>query len=610
MLTVHTADGLIITNDKNTSDIITITEITNMLTQDSYYRKINNWPLVKIPKILTIKIRKLGDIFSVQSQNRHDRYDNYYNQSDNKKYQIKHEAMIYYIKTAFPYITELLELGNGHLVACGGAIVNAILQPLCSAKSSDIDIFFYDLTPDEAGKMRITAIIFLVEKWKLHPDIEEIFIKRNEFTTTVCIATKEGNFDPIVGNYEEYHRYEFQFIHRIYPTISSIIGGFDLSACMVAYDGNEIYATPLGMWSMQNKSIIIDTKRRSTSFEHRLRKYQRYGFRLIFPGLTQQCVHKYHDDHHAYDVMINKINIIANTYNYEFISKYKEVDDCLIRLKSKDRKVREDILPYFKLTDDSIDINTKIYNKEIIEDRFIDKISDYGNTNSMGKCFSSINAQMLRSNNLKAVCSIIYIIGRTNNTNNNNNDNNSLYDKLLNDIDDPNLMFDDFATQDYIKRVHEIRNFKPQSDMVEARSRDFYRLMKCFGKLTPKVINIRYTDEYYEYRDILLIIMKTNALICQENLKGIKWITQNPGRQWTSSINPIIEDPREWYGKYYLPVLTGIPEEIETTLRLMRLEKTKSIWVNINDDIFSIICLHLLKLYADDAWNHIDHINV
>jgi hypothetical protein len=82
----------------------------------------------------------------------------------------------------------------------------------------------------------------------------------------------------------------YQFIHRIYPDISSIIGGFDLSASAIAYNEKEIYTTPLGCWSLINKAIIIDMGRRSTSYEHRLKKYNRYGFRLIFPGLTKEII--------------------------------------------------------------------------------------------------------------------------------------------------------------------------------------------------------------------------------------------------------------------------------------------------------------------------------
>ena len=93
-----------------------------------------------------------------------------------------------------------------------------------------------------------------------------------------------------------------------------------------------------------------------------------------------------------------------------------------------------------------------------------------------------------------------------------------------------------------------------------------------------------------------------NEKICKENLIGIKWITENPGKQWTSSINPIFKDPRDWYGKYYSPVLVGIPPEVETCLRLIKLERTKSVWTILPKDVFDLVLGYILASYANEAW--------
>lgn len=124
-------------------------------------------------------------------------------------------------------------------------------------------------------------------------------------------------------------------------------------------------------------------------------------------------------------------------------------------------------------------------------------------------------------------------------------------------------------------------------------------MTKCFGKLTPEVIKIKDTGEYFQYRDVMIETMRGNAEICREKLTGIKWITENPGRQWTSSINPIVADPRDWYGQHYIPVLTGIPESIESCLRLARL---RSMWSLLPNEIFDHILKCIAKKYADEAW--------
>ena len=96
--------------------------------------------------------------------------------------------------------------------------------------------------------------------------------------------------------------------------------------------------------------------------------------------------------------------------------------------------------------------------------------------------------------------------------------------------------------------------------------------------------------------------MKNNAKTCQENLVGVKWITKNPGRQWTSSINPIIQNPQKWYGKHYIHVITGIPEEIENCLRLARL---RSMWSLLPKEIFDKILFDIAECYADETWQYI-----
>ena len=552
---------------------ITKEEVTLLLTQDSYYRKLKSWPLITIDEMFLMELkRNVDSMFGAGGT--------YYYGQDSTKIVDIHKVFDEY----FPCINKLLLEFDGHLVACGGAIIKSLFR---TRGRGDIDLFFYDLTPEEADKMRLDAVAFLVNSF--NNDIGDIdyYIKRNEYTTTLCITI---SFDGTINIYE------YQFIHRIYPDISSIIGGFDLSICMIAYDGKEIYATPLGAWSIQNRSVIIDTKRRSTSFEHRLQKYQMKGFVLIFPGISQKLVQEFSEKNSAKAQMINKMKIVARQYGYEYFDDsddFKFVGDAEPECTNYNVQKKENILPYFKLGEYS-GLHTPTYNRKEIEDRLTNKISDYSSLSSHPKCFPSINAQQLRSDNLHSVSSILKLDIRK-----------DINTQLINDTNNPNLMIDD-AISKFYNRVEKIRVplIHRRSD-IENKNLDFHRLVKCFGKLTPKVIEIRGTDEYYEYRDMIIDKMVVNTETCRQNLIGVKWINQDPQRQWTASINPIIADPREWYGKHYEPVITGIPSEIETLMRLMRLPKTESVWTMIDDDVFNVICLHLLGQYANDAWNYI-----
>ncbi|MFS8160039.1 MAG: hypothetical protein ACMG6E_07480, partial [Candidatus Roizmanbacteria bacterium] len=62
--------------------------------------------------------------------------------------------------------------------------------------------------------------------------------------------------------------------------------------------------------------------------------------------------------------------------------------------------------------------------------------------------------------------------------------------------------------------------------------------------------------------------------LAHTTLRGLKWITSNPGRQWTSSINPAIINIADYYGETFYrvahghtPVIIGLAPDIEMTLR-------------------------------------------
>lgn len=190
----------------------------------------------------------------------------------------------------FPQVTPLLQEFQGLLVAAGGAVTKSIGMEYMSTNINDVDLFFVDPDveneniPDSTkiakyNSLLARAIAFLGDLWLRGLDIPDetvtnplVYILRNENVVTVKLDSQE-------------RCRKYQFILRVYPSVEAVLGGFDLGASMVAYDGNEIIATELGAWSTLAKTIIIDISRRSTSFEHRLVKYSKY-FHLVFPGLA------------------------------------------------------------------------------------------------------------------------------------------------------------------------------------------------------------------------------------------------------------------------------------------------------------------------------------
>jgi len=78
-----------------------------------------------------------------------------------------------------------------------------------------------------------------------------------------------------------------------------------------------------------------------------------------------------------------------------------------------------------------------------------------------------------------------------------------------------------------------------------------------------------------------------NIEICEQKLLGITWITQDPSRQWTSSINPIMQNPREFYGNHYVQFSVGLDSKIEQTVRLLR--KRNNMFNLLNKDLITLI---------------------
>ena len=592
---------------------VTTEEVNSLLTQDAYYPKIGTWPLLTTKDIISNDVQKVNTEYFLVSKT----YQNSNLLINNSLDKFKTE-----INNKHPFTTELLIRFSGHIVACGGAVTKSLIchQPhqYDYSNTEDIDLFFYNLNTEEASKLRIEIIEFLVNKWKNDNDKIKVRILRNEFVTTIYFVDKKSEYYSKVNSY--------QLIHRIYPDISSIIGGFDINVCMVAYDGNEVYATPLGTWALKNHTVIIDTKRRSTSFEYRLCKYYDYGFNILFPGLTHEIVDNLvikpcRDlcDTKQLKELIEKIHDLGKQHDYLIhglvITKDHTNDILFI-----DQQKKEDILPFLNINDGNNDdrrndwganyefesyqeikIGILPYNLKNIESRYINKISDYSHNSIDMKFLPSMNATKLRLDNLASVVSILKIKDNMNKM------------ILENEANNPDLKFNPNEIKSYIERTEEARNFygsdwRKDDDFREEEHfirKDINRFSKCFGKLSLEVRQVRDTDEYNSYVNIMIEKMIANSKICKENLTGIKWITKNPGRQWTSSINPIISDPREWYGKHYISVKTGIPEETESCLRLLRLLKTESVWSLLPDDIFNLLLQYIMKAYADDAWQYI-----
>jgi len=60
--------------------------------------------------------------------------------------------------------------------------------------------------------------------------------------------------------------------------------GFDIDSCTFGYDGERVWTLPRGRRALNKRYNLIDLSRRSLTYEYRLQKYSKRGFRVMVPG--------------------------------------------------------------------------------------------------------------------------------------------------------------------------------------------------------------------------------------------------------------------------------------------------------------------------------------
>lgn len=279
---------------------------------------------------------------------------------------------------------------------------------------------------------------------------------------------------------------EYQIILRMYHTLSSIIHAFDIPSCCVAYDGCTAYTTTLGEYAHSYQINIVNTKYRSITFENRLVKYFKRGFGIELIG---------YDINKADDV--NNHNIYPNYLKH----KYLEITVYTISANKVVGKLEVSNI-HSRIVDNeysTIKRNAFRSYSDIITQ--IQSIEDIGLVLCDEK--KSINYSLF---SMFKVSNIIEIFP---------NSIKSIVEKYSDKIQQSNI-YD-------IKRMH----------FSKTIFNEIIQIMLLNDEITSnKKINNLLMEQINLYTDYIP-----------------DWIiTQDPQRQYSASINPIIEDPEDWYG--------------------------------------------------------------
>ncbi|KAI9433857.1 hypothetical protein H4582DRAFT_1982964 [Lactarius indigo] len=178
-------------------------------------------------------------------------------------------------------LSQLTDWSN--VIAAGGS-VQACLMPLPKAAmgskramrkhfhekafpSSDVDLFLYGLTIEEAERKIVTIYEAVRDSvpWEV-----------------TCVRTKHT-----VSIHSQYPYRNIQIVLRLYSSPAEALAGFDIDAPCCAYDGDRVWANPRAIVAMMRQANTVDMTRRSPSYEIRLAKYSSRGFEVYVPGLKR-----------------------------------------------------------------------------------------------------------------------------------------------------------------------------------------------------------------------------------------------------------------------------------------------------------------------------------
>lgn len=574
---------------------LTKENVRAVLTADWLYRKKCSWPLIEISPYDT-----LGGPRAKRNYSRRTQQDRS-------------------IFTDFKLLQPFMAKHRGKLAVCGGAVTNSLLESTTGVNlHQDADIFFYGISQDEATAILEDCVATLVSSAKKYQTMR---VEHRQHVTNVVVRY---TYDPETdGDYIGDRHRVYQFIHRLYPTLDSILGGFDIPLSMFAFaylphashlsdtEGPVIVGTPLAVFCAKHNVIIVDTTRRSFSYEHRILKYRnRYDATVFFPGLDPDAIKQHFNAFETDKRMGKKLNVIEYLmqrlglkFNQPVKTIVTEIDDSQETCRDlSDSDENEDYDPekydgsiYFttmQISNGGIDNLYRAHHPlQDYDEKWLPQIvcrySDYSDCRIDDAHLVSATGCMLRCNNFAGIfVSVSYPPSKVATTHAT-----ALRDfKLL--VADPKIIYDveEYMGKFSIEHLYD-RLFRQQTArwQISCFAEHFYCLRQYCWNDDSKA---RLTA----IRDELVQRMHNNAIVAKELLTGIKWITENPGRQWTSSFNPIMEDPREFYGGHYIPFTIGIPVEIESLLRLFRLRET--VWRLLPRDVFKLLLQYVVMNYA------------
>ncbi|KAN0038975.1 hypothetical protein ACTA71_001169 [Dictyostelium dimigraforme] len=153
----------------------------------------------------------------------------------------------------------------------GGSILGCSLEGGIQGnegfKNSDIDIFLYGLSEDDANRK-----LDEIERHIKTKSGNLVQMARTKYAITFINARGFRNV---------------QIVLRIYKSPAEVLMGFDIDCCSIGYNGTDVYGMPRAIKAVANSCNIVSMSRRSLTYETRLFKYALRGFSIRVPNLDK-----------------------------------------------------------------------------------------------------------------------------------------------------------------------------------------------------------------------------------------------------------------------------------------------------------------------------------
>lgn len=382
-----------------------------------------------------------------------------------------------------PYLQDILSFSPGKLIVAGGSIYSAVW----GLKSPDVDFFLINVKNHESLIRDICEM--LIRKCK--EDQTPYVISRNQNVTTFYCDVEPSPGEELDERYWKNlitNGFKFQFIHRVYPTPMHVLGGFDLPSAY--YDGRNIYTNSLGLVCISQQLIFLDPSRRSTSYSSRLRKYAGRGARIILTNIGEkEAVAKFHE------IRLWTENDV----------KIKFCADLKIHLIKGVKGTEHFYLP------------RRTWNSNV---------GDYDSQEVNGN-WKTANAFLALKGKIDQIC---------------------WFGTKIEDVfDKPQIEY--MLPHEFWKRAQEPREGEPpHSGVMPVSLLKKWTDIKCDGSrmyVPQSVFSEMFAKLESKVRTGIHSLR--NLIDSKGNKPKVEYILENPGRQWTSSINPIVENVREYY---------------------------------------------------------------